>query len=213
MAQDLRSFVDAVKRAKPDDVQVVKKEVDPAYEITALVVKLEREQKDPLEPGQAAASCVGDERFGRPRPGAHRRAAGFFGLAGRRPPLELRVASFSRFTTAARIRCGDRTTASSPKPRTQDTNPSSSATLTRTTVQSRQVPAGSRPRDCSIHHASRGENATSTPVPGELGFTDATSNVDRRAGFCAVRSAPRASPSASITAVHARRRFPTSEAH
>jgi UbiD family decarboxylase len=45
MAQDLRSFLDAVKRAKPDDVQVVKKEVDPAYEITALVVKLERELK------------------------------------------------------------------------------------------------------------------------------------------------------------------------
>jgi UbiD family decarboxylase len=45
MAQDLRSFLDAVKRAKPDDVQVVKKEIDPAYEITALVVKLERELK------------------------------------------------------------------------------------------------------------------------------------------------------------------------
>jgi 2,5-furandicarboxylate decarboxylase 1 len=45
MAQDLRSFLEQVKRAKPDDVQVVKKEVDPAYEITALVVKLERELK------------------------------------------------------------------------------------------------------------------------------------------------------------------------
>jgi 2,5-furandicarboxylate decarboxylase 1 len=45
MGQDLRSFIEAVKRAKPDDVQVVKKEVDPAYEITALVVKLERERK------------------------------------------------------------------------------------------------------------------------------------------------------------------------
>jgi len=45
MGQDLRSFLDAVRRAKPDDVQVVKKEVDPAYEITALVVKLERELK------------------------------------------------------------------------------------------------------------------------------------------------------------------------
>ncbi len=45
MAQDLRSFIEAVKRAKPDDVVVVKKEVDPAYEITALVVKLERELK------------------------------------------------------------------------------------------------------------------------------------------------------------------------
>ena len=45
MAQDLRTFIEAVKRAKPDDVVVVKKEVDPAYEITALVVKLERELK------------------------------------------------------------------------------------------------------------------------------------------------------------------------
>src|SRR5207247_4401977 len=45
MGQDLRSFLDAVKRAKPDDVQVIKKEIDPAYEITALVVKLERELK------------------------------------------------------------------------------------------------------------------------------------------------------------------------
>src|SRR5947208_2722987 len=45
MGQDLRSFLDAVKRAKPEDVQVIKKEIDPAYEITALVVKLERELK------------------------------------------------------------------------------------------------------------------------------------------------------------------------
>src|SRR5919106_2145839 len=45
MGQDLRSFLDQVKRAKPDDVQVVKKEIDPGYEITALVVKLERELK------------------------------------------------------------------------------------------------------------------------------------------------------------------------
>jgi UbiD family decarboxylase len=45
VAQDLRSFLEQVKRAKPDDVVVVKKEVDPAYEITALVVKLERELK------------------------------------------------------------------------------------------------------------------------------------------------------------------------
>ncbi len=45
MAQDLRSFLEQVKRAKPDAVQVVKKEIDPAYEITALVVKLEREWK------------------------------------------------------------------------------------------------------------------------------------------------------------------------
>ena len=45
MAQDLRSFIVAVKRAKPVVVVVVMKEIDPEYEITALVVKLERELK------------------------------------------------------------------------------------------------------------------------------------------------------------------------
>jgi len=45
MAQDLRSYLDGVKRRKPDDVQVVTQEVDPAYELTAIVVKLERELK------------------------------------------------------------------------------------------------------------------------------------------------------------------------
>jgi 2,5-furandicarboxylate decarboxylase 1 len=43
MAQDLRTFLDQVKRTRPDDLVIVSREVDPAYEITALVVKLERE--------------------------------------------------------------------------------------------------------------------------------------------------------------------------
>jgi UbiD family decarboxylase len=43
MAQDLRSYLDLVKRKKPEDFVIVSREVDPAYEITALVVKLERE--------------------------------------------------------------------------------------------------------------------------------------------------------------------------
>ncbi|MGH7279280.1 MAG: UbiD family decarboxylase [Candidatus Rokuibacteriota bacterium] len=43
MAQDLRSFVETIKRKKPEDFLVVSKEVDPRYEITALVAKLERE--------------------------------------------------------------------------------------------------------------------------------------------------------------------------
>jgi UbiD family decarboxylase len=43
MAQDLRSFLDLLKRKRPDDVQVISREIDPAYEITALVVKLDRE--------------------------------------------------------------------------------------------------------------------------------------------------------------------------
>ncbi len=45
MAQDLRTYLDAVKRRTPDDFQVVTQEVDPAFEITAIVVKLEREAK------------------------------------------------------------------------------------------------------------------------------------------------------------------------
>jgi len=43
MAQDLRGFLEQIKRRKPDDLLVISREVDPAYEITALVVKLERE--------------------------------------------------------------------------------------------------------------------------------------------------------------------------
>jgi UbiD family decarboxylase len=43
MAQDLRSYLDLVKRKRPDELVVVSREIDPAWEITALVVKLERE--------------------------------------------------------------------------------------------------------------------------------------------------------------------------
>src|SRR5258705_11657704 len=45
MALDLRSYLDLVKRRKPGDFEIVSKPVDPRYEITALVVKLEREAK------------------------------------------------------------------------------------------------------------------------------------------------------------------------
>ncbi len=47
MGQDLRSYLDRIKRDKPDELVIVSKEVDPAYEITALVVKLERERAPP----------------------------------------------------------------------------------------------------------------------------------------------------------------------
>jgi 2,5-furandicarboxylate decarboxylase 1 len=43
MAQDLRTFLDLVKRTRPADFQIVSRQVDPAYEITGLVVKLEKE--------------------------------------------------------------------------------------------------------------------------------------------------------------------------
>ncbi|HEV8440710.1 MAG TPA: UbiD family decarboxylase [Methylomirabilota bacterium] len=45
MAQDLRSYLDLIKRRRTEELVIVSKEVDPAYEITALVVKLEREAR------------------------------------------------------------------------------------------------------------------------------------------------------------------------
>jgi len=45
MGQDLRSYLDLIKRQRPDEFVIVSKEVDPAYEITALVVKLEQEAR------------------------------------------------------------------------------------------------------------------------------------------------------------------------
>ena len=43
MSQSLPGYLDEIKRSKPDDLVVVSRELDPAYEVTALVVKLERE--------------------------------------------------------------------------------------------------------------------------------------------------------------------------
>src|SRR6266705_4960181 len=45
MGQDLRSYLDTVKRRKSDELQVISRPIDPAYEITALVVKLEKERR------------------------------------------------------------------------------------------------------------------------------------------------------------------------
>jgi UbiD family decarboxylase len=45
MAQDLRSFLDLIKRSRTSELQIVSREVDPAYELTAVVVKLEQEAK------------------------------------------------------------------------------------------------------------------------------------------------------------------------
>src|SRR6266542_605919 len=45
MAQDLRSYLDLIKRKKPEEFVIVSREMDPAYEITALVVKLEKEAR------------------------------------------------------------------------------------------------------------------------------------------------------------------------
>ncbi|HEV8532360.1 MAG TPA: hypothetical protein VGT00_13150, partial [Methylomirabilota bacterium] len=43
MAQSLTAYLDLVKRIKPEEIVMISQEIDPAYELTALVVKLERE--------------------------------------------------------------------------------------------------------------------------------------------------------------------------
>ncbi len=48
MGQDLRSYLDLVKRKRPDDLVFVSAPIDPAYEITALVAKLETEKRRPV---------------------------------------------------------------------------------------------------------------------------------------------------------------------
>jgi 2,5-furandicarboxylate decarboxylase 1 len=45
MSQDLRSYLDLIKQDRPEDFLVVSREVDPAFEITAITVKLEQEAK------------------------------------------------------------------------------------------------------------------------------------------------------------------------
>jgi 2,5-furandicarboxylate decarboxylase 1 len=45
MRQDLRSYLELIRRKQPDDLLTVSREVDPAYELTAVVAKLEQEAK------------------------------------------------------------------------------------------------------------------------------------------------------------------------
>lgn len=45
MAQDLRSFLDWIKNNHPEDFLAISREVDPAFEITAITVKLEQEAR------------------------------------------------------------------------------------------------------------------------------------------------------------------------
>ena len=67
MAQDLRSYLDLVKRRKPGDFEIVSKPVDPRFEITALVVKLERE-------GKRRPVILFENVKGTPLPGPHQSA-------------------------------------------------------------------------------------------------------------------------------------------
>jgi UbiD family decarboxylase len=45
MTQDLRSYLDLIKQNHPEDFLTVSREVDPAFEITGIAVKLEQEAK------------------------------------------------------------------------------------------------------------------------------------------------------------------------
>ena len=45
MAQSLPEYLDLIKRTKPEEIVTISREMDPAYELTALVVKLEREAR------------------------------------------------------------------------------------------------------------------------------------------------------------------------
>jgi 2,5-furandicarboxylate decarboxylase 1 len=45
MSQDLRSYLDLIKKNHPEDLLAISREVDPAFEITAITVKLEQEAK------------------------------------------------------------------------------------------------------------------------------------------------------------------------
>ena len=45
MPQDLRTYIDQVKSERPDDFVTISKEVDPAFEITATIVKMEQVAK------------------------------------------------------------------------------------------------------------------------------------------------------------------------
>src|SRR3972149_2922870 len=48
MYQDLRSFIEKVRQESPEEVLTISKEVDPRFDITALVVKLEQERRFPI---------------------------------------------------------------------------------------------------------------------------------------------------------------------
>src|SRR5262245_57875204 len=47
MAKDLRTFVDEVGKGRPNDVFVVNREVDPVFELTAVIAKLEQSGEFP----------------------------------------------------------------------------------------------------------------------------------------------------------------------
>jgi 2,5-furandicarboxylate decarboxylase 1 len=47
-SKDLRSFLDDLKKERPEDFIVVKKEIDPKFQLSALVMKLEKQKRWPV---------------------------------------------------------------------------------------------------------------------------------------------------------------------
>src|SRR5437868_623096 len=47
MAKDLRTIIDELGKARPNDILVVSREVDPVFELTAVVAKLEQSGEFP----------------------------------------------------------------------------------------------------------------------------------------------------------------------
>ncbi|MFQ5693028.1 MAG: hypothetical protein ACE5IM_08305, partial [Nitrospinota bacterium] len=48
MAEDLRTFLEQVKSGSPGEYEVVEREIDPRFEITALTEKLEAARRRPI---------------------------------------------------------------------------------------------------------------------------------------------------------------------
>src|SRR5688572_16763116 len=47
MAKDLRTFIDELAKARPSDILVVAREVDPVFELTGVIAKLEQSGEFP----------------------------------------------------------------------------------------------------------------------------------------------------------------------
>ena len=48
MSQNLRSFIDLLARTRPHDIKMVTREVDPKFEVTTVLEKLERRKESPM---------------------------------------------------------------------------------------------------------------------------------------------------------------------
>ena len=71
VAKNLRTFLEQLAEARPDDLKVVEREVDPVFEIAALIEKLQKRNQLPgwlgfgIHPPSLAAERHGQDRIGR----------------------------------------------------------------------------------------------------------------------------------------------------